>query len=94
LQEQGYVVLQNVSGKDNCADIGMKNLSCDTFEQLDDYYKEWHCTTGAKKEGVTGLAIFELLDRLTDRFSHSDGLEWVQDWLGEPMLPSPTTIYW
>jgi hypothetical protein len=72
LQEQGHV-----SGKDNHLDIGPKNLDHATFEQhgkwfhdVDDYYKEWHHTTGAKKESVAGLAIFELLDRLTDRFGH------------------------
>jgi hypothetical protein len=63
------VVLQNVSGKDNHPDIGTKNLDHATFEQhgkwfhgVDDYYKEWHHKTGAKK-GVAGLAIFEPVDR-------------------------------
>jgi hypothetical protein len=41
---------------------------------------------------VAGLAIFEPLDRLTDGFSHSDGLRWVQDGLDEAIVPFPTTI--
>jgi hypothetical protein len=62
------------------------------FHGVDDYYKEWRCTTGAKKEGVAGLVIFELLDRLMDGFGHSDGLRWVQDRLDEPVVPFPTSI--
>jgi hypothetical protein len=62
------------------------------FHGVDDYYKEWCCTAGTKKEGVTGLAIFEPLDRLTDGFGCSDGLRWVQDRLDEPVVPFPTTI--
>jgi hypothetical protein len=99
LQEHGHVVLQNVSGKDNRADIGTKNLDRATFERhgkwfhgVDDYYKEWRHTAGAKKEGVAGLAIFEPLGRLPDGFGHSDGLRWVQDGLDEPVVPFPTTI--
>jgi hypothetical protein len=41
---------------------------------------------------VTGLVIFGPLDGLTDRFDRSDGLEWVQDRLDEPVVPFPTTI--
>jgi hypothetical protein len=99
LQEQGHVVLQNFSGKDNRADIGTKNLDRAAFEQhgkwfhgVDNYYKEWRCTAGTKKEGVAGLAIFAPLDRLTDGFGCSDGLRWVQDGLDEPVVPFPTTI--
>jgi hypothetical protein len=41
---------------------------------------------------VTGLAIFEPLDGLTDGFGCSDGLRWVQDRLDEPVVPFPTTV--
>jgi hypothetical protein len=63
LHEAGNVVLTNIAGVDNRADIGTKNLDKATFERHgipmhgeDEYYKTWKRSTGAW-EGVASVAL-------------------------------------
>jgi hypothetical protein len=99
LQSYEHLIVQNAESKENQAVIGTKDFNCATFEQhgkwfpgVDNYYKDWHHATDPKKEGVTGLVIFGLFDRLMDVFECPDGLEWVQDRLDKPVVPFPITI--
>ena len=64
LHEAGHVVLMNIAGADNRADIGTKNVDKATFERHglplhgeDKYYRAWRRSAVPTWEGVAGVAL-------------------------------------